>query len=328
MAAVAATLDLAADFSMVQIAQQKSLIPMMSESQTNAVYHPLFSSPDADTVLVTKDGAHFRVHSYTLKTTSGWFRSMFSLPQKGHPSETPVVIYVDEEANIMEALLRCICGQEIPLLDSYDVVEPLLYAAEKYDMPGPPSIVRALVMTPPLLADPLRLFVLACRHGWDDEAKLASTSTLALNLHSPIHRRTLQKVSSIPLLALFDLHRRRREALRGRLNEPPFVSDGTEATCSHCGQAVAYHTWRELKYVMVLEMDVRPLGDTICEKGLLTWPEAQACWDARCTSCQRVLYDKKETLRVIRQCIDQLPKTIDVSCLHGGNEDDASSPTA
>lgn len=236
---------------------------------------------------------------------------MFSLPQKSHTPEVPIIIYADEDASVLEALLRCVCGLEIPRIDSYDLVEPLLFAAEKYDMVGPPSIVRALAMTPPLLADPLRLFVLACRHGWDAEAQLASTSTLAFNLHSAEHRRTLQKLTSIPLLSLLDLHRRRREALRSRLNEPPFVSDGTDATCSHCGQVVAYHTWRELKYVIVLEMDVRPLGDTICDKGLLTWPEAQACWDARCASCQRVLYDKKETLRVIKECIDQLPKTIE-----------------
>ena len=57
-----------------------------------------------------------------------------------------MIICVDEEAGIAEVLLRCTCEQEIPLLDSYNVIEPRFYVAEKYDMA---DIVRALVTTPP-----------------------------------------------------------------------------------------------------------------------------------------------------------------------------------
>jgi hypothetical protein len=62
-------------------------------------------------------------------------------------------------------------------------------------------------------------------------------------------------------------------------------------------------------------MDVRPLGDTVVDVGLTDWPEAIACWDAitKCpnTEWTYVLYDKVETrtLRLIRDCIDSLPKT-------------------
>lgn len=45
-------------------------------------FHPDFSLPDANVVIAAKDAKmHFRVHSYTLKTTSGFFRTMYSLPQ-------------------------------------------------------------------------------------------------------------------------------------------------------------------------------------------------------------------------------------------------------
>lgn len=304
---------------MMQVDDSKALVVANGSeaASSGTVYHTLFSSPEADVVLVTKDGVSFRVHSYTLKNTSGWFRTMFSLPQsQKNPSQSDdgtVLIYVDEDANVMEALLRCVCGLEIPRLDSYDIVEPLLYAAEKYDMQGPPSIVRALLQTPPLLSDPLHLYVLACKNGWEDEAKRASTATLSLNLYESQYRKTLRKLPSTPLLALFDLHHKRREIMRLRLNEPPFVNDddGTPTTCSHCGVPVDYHTWRELKYVIVMEMDRRPLGDTVWNKGLVEWPQAKACWDAKCVNCSRVLYDKKETLRVIKECIDRLPQTVE-----------------
>lgn len=280
------------------------------EPEHASVFHELFNSPDADTVLGSRDRVLFRVHSYTLKTTSGWFKDMFSLPQQSPAGEQRVDVFLDEDASTLEALLRCVCGLAIPTLESYDVIEPLLYAAEKYDMPGPLSIVRALVATPPLLADPLRLFVLACRYGWDDVAQLAAARTLTLNLHDEKHLPLLARLTSIPLLGLQALHRGRRDTLRARLNEAPFVSDGVESTCSHCGSAVDYHTWRELKHRIVMEMDVRPLGDTVLDPGISDWPEAQKCWAARCNNCTRVLYDKKETLRVIHARIEELPTTL------------------
>jgi len=293
------------------------------------VYHPFFSSPDGDTVLGSKDGTLFRVHSFTLRTTSGWFRDMFSLPQgastatgqdaqettlaAGRSSSSSDVIYVDEDAITLESLLRLVCGLPIPKLDSYDVIEPILYAAEKYDMPGPPSIIRILLSTAPFRSDPLRLYSLCCRYGWSPEAQSASTLTLTLNLHAPIHRPTLLKLTTPALLNLVELHHTRRDSLRTRLNEPPFVNDTGEASCSHCGMVVKYHTWRELKYAIVSEMDTRPMGDTVLDKGLDDWPAAKACWDAKCKGCDKVLYDKKETLRAIRQCMEKLPKEIELN---------------
>ncbi|KAI0093217.1 hypothetical protein BDY19DRAFT_922717 [Irpex rosettiformis] len=274
-------------------------------------FHPLFDSSEADVVLGSHDGVLFRVHSYTLKTTSGWFKSMFSLPQKEEEDKKPdaatfqVTLYLDEDSAVLESLFRCICGLPIPLLDSYDIIEPFLYAAEKYDMPGPLSIIRALIMTPPMLEDPLRLFVMACRYGWVDIAQLAATKTLTLNIFDASLRTTLKKLTTPSLLNLIDLHRARRDLLKQRLNEAPFVSDGP-SSCSHCGSPVDYHTWRELKHAMIMEMDVRPLGDTICEVNLADWPQARSCWEAKCSTCSRVLYDRKETLIAIRNSIDGL----------------------
>jgi hypothetical protein len=273
--------------------------------------HQLFNSPDADIVLGSRDGVLFRVHSYTLRTTSGWFKAMFTLPQKEGEIKDTVTVYLDEDAITLEALLRCVCGLPIPRFDSYDVIELVLYAAEKYDMPGPPSIVHAMATTPALLSDPLRLFVLACRYGWDDIIQLSAAKTLSLNLHDAKYLPWLAKLSTLALLRLLAIHRNRRDALQTRMNKPPFISDGGDSTCAHCGTFVEYHTWRELKHKIFTEMDVRPLGDTICDHGLMEWPEARRCWEAKCANCSRVLYDKKETFRVIRECIEQLPTTLE-----------------
>jgi BTB/POZ domain len=288
---------------------------MQAESDTGydeSNFHPLFSSPEADVILGSKDGTLFRIHSFTLKTTSLWFRTMFSLPQKSDSVKPDVIhINVDEDAHTLECLLRMVCGLPILMVESYDTIDSLLYAAEKYDMPGPMSIIRVLVMTRPLVDQPLRLYGIACRFGWESEAKFASTQTLTYNLHDPEYRPLLQRLGTKSILDLFELHRTRRERLRQRLDDPPFVSGGM-STCHACGMLIDYHTWRELKYKIILEMDVRPLGDTIIDNGLLEWAESRACWLAKCTNpgCGRVLYDKTETLRVIKECIKGLPSCI------------------
>ncbi|KAL1710508.1 hypothetical protein EV121DRAFT_251857, partial [Schizophyllum commune] len=285
-------------------------------SDPSKLVHPLFNSPDADVVLASKNGTKlFRVHSWTLRTTSGFFREMLSLPQQGQagpsspgPHGETMQLYLDEDEKTLDALLRMVCGLPLLPIDTHDLADGLLYAAEKYDMPGPLSIVRLVLQTAPLAMDPLRLYAAACRFGWESEAKTASTQTLTYNLHDPIHRPALQRLSTTAVLDLFALHRARREGLRKRMNEPPFVHGGV-SPCVSCQRPIDYHTWRELKYKIIIEMDVRPLGDTIINEGLQDWPEATACWQAKCM-CDRFLYDKVETLRVIKDCIEGLPKSI------------------
>lgn len=291
--------------------EERSNMLCISDPKPEFSLHPLFT--EGDTTLAAKGGStFFRVYSHTLKMTSGFFRSMFSLPQDSSSYSKPGgVFYLDEDESTLECLLKMMCGLSLPPIDTYDRLDSLLDAVEKYDTPGPLSIVRLLVMTPALTVQPFRLYGIACRFGWEAEAKHASTQTLRYNLYDPAIRPLLQRLSTGSLLKLMELHRSRREGLRQRLNDPPFVA-GSTATCVSCHSLIDYHTWRELKYKIILEMDTRPLGDTVIETGLLEWPEAVACWTAKCpeNACHRSLYDKVETLRVIRDCVDKLPKSI------------------
>ncbi|KAH6914209.1 hypothetical protein BKA70DRAFT_1182223 [Coprinopsis sp. MPI-PUGE-AT-0042] len=270
-------------------------------------YHAGFCDDDADIILASKDcKVLFRTHSYTLKRTSGFFRSMFTLPYSKSCSE---VIYTNDEAIVLEHLLRMVGG--LPLLPiTGDVVESLLHAAEAYEMPGPISIIRLAVTSSPLADDSLRMYTICSRYEWEEELRFFSTRSLVFNLHDSSHFDVLQRLSSHALLRLFAFHRSRRERLRSRLNEPPFVTGGA-AVCIQCQARIEYQTWRELKYRIIFEIDERPLGDTIGH-GLNLWPEAIACWQAHCpnTQCQRRLYDKSESFRAIQQCIDELPLTV------------------
>ena len=290
-------------------------------------FHPLFST-EGDIVLRSKDAVLFRVPSSALRMTSSWFRAMFSLPQSppsnalssdgtgiGRASESEIAL--DEDSRTVEHFLRMICGLAIPELDSWDVVDPLLYVAEKYDTPGPVSIIRALLRTPPFLEAPLHLYATACRWGWEPEARIAATLTLSLNLYAPENRAGLLKLKTPSLLALIDLHHSRREKLRTRLSQPPFLTDGQmgdgSARCPRCGDALDYVAWRELKLHMILEIDLKPSGESFKE-GLESWPAAKACWAAKCrkTGCMSSVFDKVLTSRVILEAIAALPDSVEV----------------
>ncbi|KAF8170271.1 hypothetical protein K438DRAFT_1921263 [Mycena galopus ATCC 62051] len=230
----------------------------------------------------------FRLHTFILKTTSSWFRAMLSLPQ-GQAPPIESVIFMEEDEDTLELLLRMVSGLPLLPIEHYDMVDKILFAAEKYDMPGP-----------------------SCRYGWENEARVASTQTLTHHLHDPEIRPRLERLSSNALLNLFSLHHSRKEALRDRLNKPPFVASDYSANCGNCHSPIDYHTWRELKYRMIQEIEIRPLGDTIIDKGLTDWPEAKTCWMAKCPNrvCARSLYDQEPTMRIIRECIDELPRSI------------------
>jgi len=101
------------------------------------------------------------------------------------------------------SLLRTICGLEISALsalDTWDTTEPALYTAEKYDKPGPASIMRALLRTPAFSDEPLWL------HGagtpWLHGGRTESTRSLKDDPNTAL-RFCARKASR---LALIELH--------------------------------------------------------------------------------------------------------------------------
>jgi hypothetical protein len=302
-------------------------------------YHPLFSLDEADIVLGSRDGVLFRVPSTTLKMTSSWFRTMFTPPQHAprgpllssprsaqHNQRIPPeseLIGLDEDSSTLESLLRMACGLEIPTLDTWDAVEPVLYAAEKYDMIGPSSIIRALLRTPAFTDSPLRLYAAACHFGWTEDARTASTRSLTLDLHDPMHRPALLRLRTADLLLLIELHYNRRAQFRARLDESPFLTDAqlSEAAaprCSRCREPISYAEWRELKHVMLYKLEHRPAGDTVLT-GLEEWPAAQACWAMKCKAirCGTPVYDKVLSSKAIKGLLDLLPSAIEMSINEG-----------
>jgi hypothetical protein len=258
---------------------------------------------------------------------------MFTLPQGSPPSsrshnrnqrdtntvptDTEIIV-LDEDSSTLEPLLRMICGLEIPTLDTWDAVEPVLYAAEKYDMPGPASIMRALLRAPTFTDAPLRLYAAACHFGWAEDARTASTRTLTLNLYDSVHKPSLLRLRTADLYALFALHNERRVQFRARIADAPFLTDAqlvdtASARCSRCRETISYVEWRELRHVMLAELERRPSGDTVLT-GLEEWPAALACWATKCkrVSCLSSVYDKALSSKAIKELLDSLPNAVEI----------------
>lgn len=305
----------------------------------NYTYHPRFNSPEADIVLTSSEDTAYRVHSFTLRNTCGYFRSI--LPQNlagasssstfgagaagdrrgaeinsGLPfdSHTGTIgpIEMPEKDMPLCHILSLLSGLPYTPLTSIDDVDEALCLAKRLDAPGPVSIIRSSLITPVFLSEqPLRLYAIATKFGWVEEAQIASTETLALDLYYEGYKEDLERISPRALMRLLRLHRKRREDLKTFLDstEQFELGNQTKCLCPGCETEMDNHTWRELKWRMLLEMDKRSLGDSLYSLDMEEWPEAIACWSATCSKsdCARVYYDKIHTLKKVKCCIDDLP---------------------
>lgn len=143
------------------------------------------------------------------------------------PFDIAPEIPVYESDFVLVRFLRMLCGLPILSWDSYDDIERVLVVAEKWDAPGPIAIIRNALTSPQFVtSNPLRLYVLAKHFDWNEEAKLAATHSLTLDLSDPIHAPQLADLCSRDLLALVSLHRKRRDMFKQMLDSPERFTAG------------------------------------------------------------------------------------------------------
>ncbi|KAF8126228.1 hypothetical protein K438DRAFT_1685670 [Mycena galopus ATCC 62051] len=264
-------------------------------------YHPSFADPSGDVVLQSTEGTLYRVHSFILRTTSGFFRTLLSLPQP-NDTQIPYEIPTGEKDSVLERVLRMICGLEIPRWASFDEVEATLELIEKWDTPGPLSVIRTAIMSPMFADDPLRVYVLTTHFGWVEETAEVLTHTLKLQLLSGSHDEVLCRLSSRGLLTLVSFHNRCKARFKDALDGTDLFAAGNEEPreCI-CRKPRDNYPWRVLKAKLLSEFELRPLGDRILED-MSGWPESAACWRAKCL-CGNLYYDQVSTVGNIKESI-------------------------
>ncbi|TCD63992.1 NADH-cytochrome b5 reductase [Steccherinum ochraceum] len=286
--------------------------------QPNKV-HPEFADDTADIILASSDNIHFRVHSVILKVSSGWFRTLFTLPQSGgaeddggSESRPKEIIPMNEPASTLEVVLSMVCGKEIPVarLQSIDFIEELLQVAEKYDMPGAASIVRLSVSLSLVKTHPIRVYGIACRWGWTDVARTASAHTVHLDLLARQNVLELRHVSSVDLTRLMLLHRRRRDEFRAKLDSTEmFYANVVPGKCTGCNADISHYRWHALKYAWTVLLEEKPM--VVAQKDLLEKPELLEVLDTKCPRCHKTLYNAESTLQNLRHILEELPTSVE-----------------
>ncbi|KAK0466621.1 hypothetical protein IW261DRAFT_1113704 [Armillaria novae-zelandiae] len=196
--------------------------------ELTATYHPAFNAPDADAVLSSLDNTLYHLPSSVLPCTTTFFASpSFTF----EPPSKPIPIH--EHDAVLERLLRILSGLAIPPWRTFDDLEGALGLAETWGARGAVDVVCGAITAPVFLREPLRVYAIAARFGWGEEAELVSKHTLDLSLHEEQHQEVLRRIPTRALVRLFKFHRKRRDAFRAGM-----AGEGAERRCGGCGEAV------------------------------------------------------------------------------------------
>lgn len=196
-----------------------------------------FNWPDGDIILRVTHGPDrrdFQVHKLLLSLTSPFFRDMFTLPQNSPPTSTASVIDMTDPLRAMEVILRLIYhAVDLPAINDLTLLWEVLTVAEKYDF----AIVRSRFrqsLVEFANSDPLRVYAIAYRLGYEDEMKIASSRSTSI--HFPGLTKLPEEFGSIPtneyhrLILLHQRYRKRVEAIVLAVNTVPFENPTSKLT--------------------------------------------------------------------------------------------------
>jgi len=158
-----------------------------------------FSWPDGDVILRSTYGTErrkFQVHKPFLSFASPIFKAMITNLQHSSSVSNIDTIHLSDPPRALELILRFIYPSPAPpVVDDLTVAFEALNIANKYDIEVARSRLRTS-LAEFTKTEPLRVYAIACRLGYEDEMKIASTHTLSINL--PALTQLPDEFKSIP----------------------------------------------------------------------------------------------------------------------------------
>ena len=217
-----------------------------------APYH--FNSPDADIILRSSDGKEFRVHQFILSLASPFFRATFGSPQ---PNPTPSKIRKEDvtfSSDVLQPFLQYLYPKSPPKISDISVWAALYAIADEYGAEVVKDPLRDMLVPRFLKKSPLRVYALASRWGFEEEARIASRRTLkTVDILTNFTREDAELMGNAARQRLHRLHSNRREAAQALINSklrpsssdsscecpPPAYANFRPALC----QSVATRPW-------------------------------------------------------------------------------------
>lgn len=113
-------------------------------------------------------------------------------------------------------------------------------------------------------------------------------------------------------MALLDLRWQRKAKLKATLERPDkFSANRGPETCLNCNKHVGKGSkWRELKWVILDELEHFPSGESIKSKDFMLTAPVVTILDSKCQYCHTVCFSKEAIVKNILDAIDDLPTSI------------------
>ncbi|KAG6334365.1 hypothetical protein ID866_4726 [Astraeus odoratus] len=211
-------------------------------------YKPPFDDNDADLVLHTSDGGRFAVHKIFLSIASPLLkRSLIAGSASPAPQFSGIVVRSEKGHDTIELSEDSLTTQRVlqycypfanPVLEKLDDIQKVLEMMKKFGMKGLMDRVKGLLVQQSFLEEePLRVFAIAYRFGFEAETRLAARYTL----RHPIFGPYVQELEHIPASAyhkLLQYHRKCSVAACGLTSDfswfPAFASRWVWFQCDDC----------------------------------------------------------------------------------------------
>lgn len=277
-----------------------------------------FDSPDADVILLTTEvdcSTEFHVHKCILAAASPFFHDMFSLPQGDDElvKRNVPIIPVSESSKALDTVLRFVYPVSPPTFDTLDDLTAALAVAIKYEFASVILTLRRSLVSPRFLqTSPIRVYALACQHEFEEEAKIASRSTLGVSLLDAKPVTELRYMTGYDYHRLLQLHRWRTDALLQLLPEIP-----ENLKCMQCNGSAftmddAPRWWGEWVKRAREEVKARPTTDVVFGLDFLFG----AAQRAGCTRCPGSVLDSWRFLKSLKEDMDRVPGCVgeDILC--------------
>ncbi|KZT21595.1 hypothetical protein NEOLEDRAFT_1139216 [Neolentinus lepideus HHB14362 ss-1] len=272
-----------------------------------------------DLTINTSDGTEIRTHKLILSVHSSVFRDMFVVGGTGQDQ-----VSVSEDRQTMEALLRCCYTGVALILDNLDLrsLWSARLAARKYMMEEAESRILPRV-NGYVQREPLRVYALACRDGFESEAREAALSSL----RQPAFRGYVPELEEMSAAdgAVIRLMRFREKCADSvsdlfftwiKYHELVFTApyDRHSGSCA-CTYARAMRSGIEEDYCWGLYakgarslLKKKPCGNTVMTSDIV-WPTLQVA--ATCKNCRnRAHQDMEEFLQAYAEMVDKTTKPI------------------
>ena len=214
---------------------------------------------DADIILRTPLSKGFRVHKAVLSSASSVFEKLTEgLPEPDILDKATIPeVDVDEAPEDLDLLLRLVYPNIMPpKFEDFDTLGKTFAILKKYKIEGVQQLLKPILVSPRFLSsDPIRVYAMACRFGFREEAMVAAPFAAAKDLTANIRGEDLRNMSALDYHRLVALSKERLKKSKSDIFATPL-------RCSNCPTGF-YDPFRQKLVEMLLREEGGKFYDTM-----------------------------------------------------------------